>query len=51
MKIKQEIIVEMEMLDEETIEDAEARLDQELSDALRGTELNFRYGDSYSEVG
>lgn len=51
MKIKQQIMIEMEMLNDETIEDAEARLDQELSDALRGTELNFRYGDSYPEVG
>ena len=51
MKIKQQIMIEMEMLDDETIEDAEARLDQVLSDALRGTELSFRYGDSYPEVG
>lgn len=51
MKIKQQFIIEMEIEDGESIEDAEARLFQELGDALRETGLLFRYGDSYPEVG
>lgn len=50
MKIKQEFYIETEMMENETIEDAEARLYQELSDALRKTNLKFSYGDSYPEV-
>lgn len=50
MKIKQEFYIETEMLDNETIEDAEARLYQELYDALLTTNLRFSYGDSYPEV-
>ena len=51
MKIKQQFIIEMEMQDEESIEDAEARLYVTLDDAFRGTDLRFTYGDSYPEVG
>ena len=50
MTIKQQFYIEMEMKDNETIEDAEARLFQELDDALRTTNLKFSYGDSYPEV-
>lgn len=51
MKIKQQFYIELEMEDNENIEDAEAKLYQELTDALLGTPLKFRYGDSYPEVG
>ena len=50
MKIKQTVLIEMEMHDYESIESAEVRLDEELSNALRGTELSYSYSDSYPVV-
>ena len=50
MKIKQTVLIEMEMHDYESIESAEVRLDEELSNALRGTELSYSYGDGYPVV-
>lgn len=51
MKIKQQFILEMEMEENESIENAEVRLYEELSDALRETSLKFSYGNDYPEVG